>query len=100
LRNVAVALGNQDAGEMAAESLPALVRALDSDPEALVRGHAAWALGQIGGPEARRALENARPVEQERWVLDEIGAHLNDWLTAFNDFQSFYRWKISNLLLQ
>ena len=35
--------------------MPGLVRAL-ADPEPLVRGHAAWALGRIGGAEARRAL--------------------------------------------
>jgi epoxyqueuosine reductase len=39
LRNVAVALGNWEARE----AVPALAAALDDD-EALVRGHAAWAL--------------------------------------------------------
>ncbi|OGO41675.1 MAG: tRNA epoxyqueuosine(34) reductase QueG [Chloroflexi bacterium RBG_16_57_9] len=43
LRNVAVALGNW--GDPVA--VPALTQAL-SDPEPLVRGHAAWALGRIG----------------------------------------------------
>jgi epoxyqueuosine reductase len=43
LRNVCVALGNR--GEAAAA--PALMRALSADPETLVRGHAAWALGEI-----------------------------------------------------
>src|SRR5262249_2719277 len=42
LRNVAVALGNR--GD--ARAIPALVSAL-SDPEPLVRGHAAWALGRL-----------------------------------------------------
>ena len=46
LRNVAVALGNW--GDPAA--LPALAEAL-SDPEPLVREHAAWALERIGGGE-------------------------------------------------
>ena len=41
-RNAAVALGNL--GDRAA--IPALVRAL-TDPEPLVRGHAAWALGRL-----------------------------------------------------
>ena len=42
LRKVAVALGNRGSPE----AVPALTRALD-DPEALVCGHAAWALGRI-----------------------------------------------------
>ncbi len=44
LRNVCVALGNR--GETAAA--PALIRTLARDPEPLVRGHAAWALGELG----------------------------------------------------
>ncbi len=40
LRNVAVALGNS--GEP--EAQPALTRAMQDDPEPLVRQHAAWAL--------------------------------------------------------
>lgn len=53
-RNVAVAIGNT--GDPAAES--ALREAL-SDPEPIVRGHAAWALGKIGTPSARVHLEAA-----------------------------------------
>lgn len=68
LRNVAVALGN--AGESA--SIPALEAALLHDPEALVRGHAAWALGQIGGKEALEILSLAMGSENDAWVLDEI----------------------------
>ncbi|HUK64254.1 MAG TPA: HEAT repeat domain-containing protein, partial [Dongiaceae bacterium] len=44
LRNVCVALGNR--GDAA--SAPALARTLVQDPDSLVRGHAAWALGEIG----------------------------------------------------
>ena len=43
LRNVCVALGNR----RDAAAVPALVRTLATDPEPLVRGHAAWALGEI-----------------------------------------------------
>ena len=43
LRNVCVALGNR----REASAVPALMRALAHDPEPLVRGHAAWALGEI-----------------------------------------------------
>ncbi len=71
LRNVAVALGNQK--DPAA--LPALIQAL-ADPEALVRGHAAWALGQIGGAEARAALQCALQSEQDEAARAEIRAAL------------------------
>jgi len=56
LRNVAVALGNTGNPE----AIAPLARALTSDPSALVRGHAAWALGRLGGTGARNALEVAR----------------------------------------
>jgi epoxyqueuosine reductase len=67
LRNVAVALGNW--GEPEAE--PALTPALD-DPEPLVRGHAAWALGRIGTESARSALMRRLPEERDDWVREEI----------------------------
>ena len=53
-RNVCVALGN--IGDSAA--VPALARVLTSD-EPLVRLHAAWALGRVGGEEAEKALTSA-----------------------------------------
>ena len=53
-RNACVVLGNlRQAG-----SVPVLARALGDDGP-VVRGHAAWALGRIGGAEARRALLGA-----------------------------------------
>jgi epoxyqueuosine reductase len=55
-RNAAVALGNY--GDPA--YVPDLRKALAADPEEIVRGHAAWALGRIGTPEARQALESCR----------------------------------------
>ena len=72
LRNVAVALGN--AGDRGA--IPALVRCLAEEPEPLVRGHAAWALGQLGGPAARVALERARP-DLDEGVRGEAEAALD-----------------------
>jgi epoxyqueuosine reductase len=69
LRNVAVALGNTKSRE----AIPALVRALDDD-EALVRGHVAWALGQIGSRAAMDALEQRRRIENDSEVRDEIAA--------------------------
>lgn len=67
LRNVAVALGNW--GDPAA--VPSLVDALQ-DGEPLVRGHAAWALGEIGGGVALEGLEARLPFEEDDWVQDEL----------------------------
>jgi epoxyqueuosine reductase len=55
LRNVAVALGNT----RNPDAIAPLARSIESETEPLVRSHAAWALGQIGGSAARRALEHA-----------------------------------------
>lgn len=71
LRNVAVALGNVKS----LEAVPALIGALD-DQEMLVRGHAAWALGQIGSTEAIEALEKRLRVEEDSAVRQEIEAAL------------------------
>jgi len=68
LRNVAVALGNHKS--LAAVS--PLVNTLLDEPEPLVRGHAAWALGQIGGELAWQALTEAEGCEQDPYVLEEI----------------------------
>jgi epoxyqueuosine reductase len=73
LRNVCVALGN--IGDPA--SVPALTRAL-RDHEPLVRGHAAWALGRIGGAEACAALADALSSEEEESVLTEIRCALDE----------------------
>src|ERR1700730_10287967 len=71
LRNVCIALGNvADRG-----SVPALAGALD-DPGALVRGHAAWALGRLGGRTAGAALTRALSREADAWVRDECGLAL------------------------
>jgi epoxyqueuosine reductase len=67
LRNVAVALGNLKNPA----AVPALIDALD-DEEALVRGHVAWALGEIGGGSALDALRRRRQIESDATVLSEI----------------------------
>lgn len=72
LRNVAVALGNT----RNPDATPALVRALESEAEPLVRSHAAWALGQIGGLVPRRALERAGTRDDDIAVRAEIVAAL------------------------
>lgn len=68
-RNAAVVIGNTgDASDVALLGR----RLLDEEQEPLVRGHIAWALGQIGGDEARDVLERARQAESEAYVLEEI----------------------------
>ena len=70
LRNASVVLGNT--GNPAA--VPALARTLQEEAEPLVRSHAAWALGRLGGASARHALEQGRPREQDAQVRAEIDA--------------------------
>lgn len=67
LRNICVALGN--IGDPVA--IPALVTAL-GHVEPLVRGHAAWALGRIGGDTARAALTAALANETTPEAQAEI----------------------------
>ena len=66
-RNACVALGN--AADPVA--VPALTRALRFAPP-LVRRHAAWALGRIGGDTARASLTDALAGEADVEVLAEI----------------------------
>jgi epoxyqueuosine reductase len=67
LRNVAVALGNWGSPD----AVPVLSASL-CDHEPLIRGHAAWALGRIGTPEALQALQSRMLVEEDTWVREEI----------------------------
>jgi epoxyqueuosine reductase len=69
LRNVAVVLGNSGNPD----AVPALAAAL-ADPEPLVRGHSAWALGRLGGPTARNALDTARGRDPDPDAGAEIDA--------------------------
>jgi epoxyqueuosine reductase len=71
LRNVAVALGNWGSPE----AVPVLTAAL-ADEEPLVRGHAAWALGRIGGETACQALRGRAEMESDGWVREEIDGAL------------------------
>lgn len=72
-RNVCVAVGNWLAGEPEppAEAVAVLTQAL-SDPEPLVRGHAAWALGQAATNEARFQLSAFASTEEHPWVRKEL----------------------------
>ncbi len=74
LRNVCVALGNQ--GD--ASAIPALSGVLETEPEPLVRRHAAWALARIGTQAARWSLEKALNFESDPEVVSEIRQAL-DW---------------------
>lgn len=72
VRNAAVAAGNWGS----AEAVPALLPLL-ADQHPLVRGHAAWALGQIGEPAARTPLQKALKQEIEEPVREEISLALD-----------------------
>ena len=67
LRNVCIAAGN-----WGSETAVAPLSQLLTDPEPLIRGHAAWALHQISGPQAQAALHHARQTETDAHVLAEI----------------------------
>jgi len=67
-RNAAVALGNVKDRS----TVSALARAIERDPHPMVRGHVAWALGQIGSPSAITALQRRYGVEKDQGVLEEI----------------------------
>jgi epoxyqueuosine reductase len=73
LRNIATALGNMRSGE----SVPTLVNSLMVDNEPLIRGAAAWALGQIGGEKARSALQEQLVKETDAIVREELRLALN-----------------------
>lgn len=76
-RNAAVALGNQ----LDRADVPALAEALGHDPSAMVRAHAAWALGRIGSPQACRALLDAARREQVPNVIGEVTSALEPFAT-------------------
>jgi len=73
LRNVAIALGNSGNRE----AVPVLARAMEHEAEPLVRMHAAWALGALGGPIAKRALDRARKRDADSGVTEEIVSALS-----------------------
>jgi epoxyqueuosine reductase len=73
LRNVAVALGNSGNPEAIAPLTQAL-----HDPEPLVRGHAAWALGQFDELKARKMLEQRLTHEEDQRVRVEISLALKE----------------------
>jgi epoxyqueuosine reductase len=76
-RNAAVALGNIGTDD----DIPVLTDALYHHDEPLVRGHAAWALGQISGrtgsAAARTSLDRARISDPEESVIEECNLALD-----------------------
>ena len=73
VRNACVAAGNSgDPG-----LIPALLPLLgDGDP--LVRSHAAWALGRLGGQTATSSLRRSLAMEMDAAVREEVAAALED----------------------
>jgi epoxyqueuosine reductase len=69
--NVARAMGNS----LDSRYVPELIRAFAENSDERVLGMIAWALGRLGGPEARAALEKALP-QSEGVVKEEIIAAL------------------------
>jgi epoxyqueuosine reductase len=53
-------------------AVPLLSRLLKEDPRPVIRGTAAWALGKIGGTEAKNALMQAEREETEAEVRKEV----------------------------
>ncbi len=71
-RNAAIALGNSGN----ADAIDPLARALREDSEPVVRGAAAWALGQLQAPASRRALATHPLGREIAPVAAEIRAAL------------------------
>ncbi|MGA8942445.1 MAG: tRNA epoxyqueuosine(34) reductase QueG [Thermoactinomyces sp.] len=69
-------------------SVPDLIRILFEDPRPVLRGTAAWALGKIGGNEAKQALLKAREEETDRDVLVEIEKGLHFFSKGEADISS------------
>lgn len=67
-RNAAVVVGNTGGPS----DVEALLEAFVDEEESLVRGHIAWAIGQLGDLEARRWLELFETDEGDVFVREEI----------------------------
>jgi epoxyqueuosine reductase len=67
VRNACVAAGNWGSPR----AVPALAKLL-YDPEPIIRGHAAWALGRNGGRPANQALSQAIDAEPDQRVCREM----------------------------
>lgn len=74
VRNACVAVGNL----REERAVPLLARLLLSDPDPIVREHAAWALGRIATQKAIDELHNALKTEQDELVRREILTSLSE----------------------
>jgi epoxyqueuosine reductase len=72
-RNALVALGNSGGPQAVAAAAGFLAH-----PDPMLRTHAAWALGRLGGEAARAALLEALPGEGDAAVAEEIRLALGD----------------------
>ena len=45
----------------------------------MVRGHAAWALGQVGSSEAVSALALRSEIEPDAFAREEVDGELSSW---------------------
>jgi epoxyqueuosine reductase len=74
-RNAALAMG----GSGDPRYVPVLLEALEEEVSQLVRIHVAWALGKIGGEDARAGLEARRSIEPDPAVVREIDLSLHEF---------------------
>jgi epoxyqueuosine reductase len=72
-RNVCIALGNSQN----IKAIPKLKKVLKEETY-IIKIHAAWALGQIGGTTAYKTLQNAYMQEKNEGVKQEISLSLKD----------------------
>ncbi len=73
VRNCCVVAGNLRLEAM----IPSFLECLTEDDSPVVRGHAAWAIGETGCAESVSALERAADVETDGSVTREISAALS-----------------------
>ena len=53
-------------------AIPELTRLIKEDPRPMIRGTAAWALGEIGTTEGHEVLKEALLIEEDEFVVSEI----------------------------
>ncbi|MGC4105523.1 MAG: tRNA epoxyqueuosine(34) reductase QueG [Thermomicrobiales bacterium] len=72
-RNAAIAIGNVGSDA----DIPILIDCLTTHDEPIVRGHVAWALGRLGGRDARMALDRAFGNDPDESVRTEAAFALD-----------------------
>ncbi|PIC75664.1 tRNA epoxyqueuosine(34) reductase QueG [Sporosarcina sp. P19] len=53
-------------------AIPELTRLIKEDPRPMIRGTAAWALGEIGTTEVQEVLKECLVIEEDEFVVSEI----------------------------